>query len=104
MPQDSDPLVALIRLLTGQLEPTPDVAYQIGPALPDLRCIVYRTGGTSNFKWHRTLAMTPDEAEQCFESVSHQGYACHIENFFSSIAVGLPETFSPDFPLIQEWN
>lgn len=87
-----------------EVTPTPDAVIAIGPTLPNLQCLVYRTGGTENFKWHRTLAMTPEEAFENLDSLHRAGYVGHIENFFASISIGLPETFSPDFPLVQNWS
>jgi hypothetical protein len=87
-----------------QEAPTPDAIIAIGPALPALLCVIYRTGGTENFKWHRTLAMTPEDAWEGLRAVHHLGYAGHVENYFASLAVGLPETYSPDFPLVQDWS
>jgi hypothetical protein len=58
-----------------------------------LFCVIYRTGGTRNFKWHRSLAMPRQEAEAAAESVRRMGYVAHIEHFNLSISVGLPETY-----------
>jgi hypothetical protein len=84
--------------------PTPDDVILIGPMRPELFCVVYRTGGTVNFKWRRTLAMTREEVAKAYEDVTRMGYACHIEDFFASVAIGLPTTFSPDFPDETEWH
>jgi hypothetical protein len=84
--------------------PEPHDVIAVGPMVPELYCVVYRTGGTVNFKWHRTLAMTKDEVAEAHKSVEQMGYCCHIENFFASLAIGLPETFAPDFPLETEWH
>lgn len=77
---------------------------QIGIQRPDLFCVVYRTGGTQNFKWHRTLAMTRDEADGVFASTILAGYVAYYEDFYKSVSIGLPETFSPDFPLDMQWE
>ncbi len=85
--------------------PTPDgQPLLVGSMVPDLVCVLYRTGGTQNFKWHRTLAITRDESPEALAAILAQGYPAHVENFLASIAIGLPETYSPDFPLQQEWN
>lgn len=81
--------------------PTPD---EIGPSVPTLFCVVYRTGGVENFQWHRTLAMTEEEVIEALRSVGTMGYVCHIERYFASLAIGLPKTYAPDFPLQQEWH
>lgn len=87
-----------------QEAPTPDMVIAIGPTLPALKCIIYRTGGTENFKWHRTIAMQTEEAWDALVAMIRMGYVGHVEDYFASLAVGLPETFSPDFPLVQEWH
>ena len=58
-----------------------------------LRCVVYRTGGTDNFTWHRSVAMTPDEAIQVQRDMELMGYRSHIEHYQRSLAVGLPDTY-----------
>ena len=58
-----------------------------------LRCVVYRTGGTDNFTWRRSVAMTPDEAIHVQRDMARMGYHSHIEFFARSMAVGLPETY-----------
>lgn len=59
----------------------------------NLFCVVFRTGGTINFKWHRSLAMPKDEAEASAEATRRQGYVAHIEHYNLSLSVGLPETY-----------
>jgi hypothetical protein len=66
--------------------------------------VVYRAGGTANFKWHRTLAVTRDEVHKAFDSVCRMGYTCHVEEFFASLAIGLPESFDPENPTVTEWH
>ena len=57
-------------------------------------CVIYRTGGTENFKWHRTVALQDfDDAVECMRNTAHMGYVCMIENYEKSLAIGLPETF-----------
>lgn len=85
-------------VVTRVADPTPDVV------TAPLKCVIYRTGGTENFKWHRTLAMQAEEAWDVFVAMIRLGYVGHVEDYFASLAVGLPETFSPDFPLVQEWH
>ena len=56
-------------------------------------CVIYRTGGTENFIWHRSVAMTSDEAIQVQRDLSQMGYRSHIERYQRSLAAGLPETY-----------
>lgn len=58
-----------------------------------LFCVVYRTGGTDNFKWVRTLAMSKNEANACKVSTEKMGYRAMVANYAQSIAIGLPETY-----------
>ena len=59
----------------------------------NLFCVIYRTGGTRNFKWHRTLAMSRAQAELACEEARKMGYVAHIEHYNLSLSVGLPETY-----------
>lgn len=102
---DASGVVTRARLTDPTTEyPTPDAVIAIGPTVPDLWCVVYRTGGTLTFKWRRSLAMHRDHAWAVSEGMRRAGSTCHVENYFASLAVGLPETFSPDFPLVMEWH
>lgn len=56
-------------------------------------CVVYRMGGTANFKWVRTLAMSKDEAERVKLETMRMGYRAMVANYAQSMAVGLPETY-----------
>ena len=56
-------------------------------------CVVYRTGGTENFTWHRSVAMTAGEARQVQRDLARMGYRSHIEHYARSVAIGLPETY-----------
>jgi len=59
--------------------------------------VVFRTGGTENFKWSRTLPLSSREsAVTVAESCQRAGYPAHVEDLGISMAVGLPETFEPD--------
>ena len=60
------------------------------------RCVVYRTGGTKNFTWHRSIAMTSDEAIQVQRDMARMGYRSHIEHYARSVAIGLPETYEDE--------
>ena len=58
-------------------------------------CVVYRTGGTDNFKWHRSLAWTneADARAACYSTVK-AGFKAHVEHYERSIAIGLPDTYA----------
>lgn len=91
--------------VVARVVPTPDgMPLLVGTMVPDLVCVIYRTGGTHNHKWHRSLAMTRSEGDTALQEVLDMGYAAHVENYFASVAIGLPETYSPDFPLTKEWS
>ncbi len=59
-----------------------------------LYCAVYRTGGESNFKWNRSLAMTHEEAIATVADIKTGGRAAYLVDYQQSLAVGLPETYS----------
>lgn len=61
----------------------------------NLFCVIYRTGGTINFQWHRSLAMARPEASQAAQEARRMGYAAHVERCALSMSVGLPESFAP---------
>jgi hypothetical protein len=56
-------------------------------------CVVYRVGGTENFKWRRTLAMSESEADEARERTLRMGYPAFKEVYEHSLAIGLPETY-----------
>lgn len=56
-------------------------------------CVVYRTGGTANFKWHRSLAMTREEADSSKKELERMGYRAMVVSHLLSISIGLPDTF-----------
>ena len=58
-----------------------------------LRCIVFRTGGTENFQWHRSLSLTEDDAMITLIMVRRMGYCAYNVSYDLSINIGLPETF-----------
>ena len=60
----------------------------------NLFCVIYRTGGSVNFEWHRTLAMDYIQAHVCKGDIRTMGYAAHVERYSLSVSVGLPETFA----------
>ena len=56
-------------------------------------CIVFRTGGTANYKWHRSLAMKQVECLDASLLVERMGYKAYMVNYNHSLAIGLPETY-----------
>jgi len=59
--------------------------------------IVYRTGGTDNFKWHRSIEfMTYSEAKAGVDSLTQSGYLNYVLNADISNEIGLPETYGED--------
>lgn len=56
-------------------------------------CVVYRTGGTDNFKWHRSLAMSMEQAQKATEDTRRMGYAAILTPYVESVATGLPQTY-----------
>jgi hypothetical protein len=61
----------------------------------NLFCVIFRTGGTINYQWHRTVAYTTKaEAELVAEATRIAGYVAHVENNALSLSVGLPESYA----------
>ena len=56
----------------------------------ELYYVIYRTGGTQNVQWHRTLAMFKVEAEQARAEVERGGRKAIVVNKSLSDAIGLP--------------
>lgn len=56
-------------------------------------CVVYRTGGTERYQWHRSLAMSKEQAQRAVEETRKMGYAALLVPYASSVSVGLPATF-----------
>ena len=60
----------------------------------NLFCVVYRTGGTVNFKWNRSVAVDSKEAAEAVAlTVERMGYPAKIVDYHLSMSIGLPETF-----------
>jgi hypothetical protein len=59
-----------------------------------LKCVVYRVGGIERFEWRRTLAMFEQDAEVCKVQVTRQGYKAYVVDYFQSLAIGVPDTWS----------
>lgn len=55
--------------------------------------VIYRTGGTENFEWHRTVLMSREEANRVRADLERQGYRAMTENAVLSYSIGLPDTF-----------
>jgi hypothetical protein len=56
-------------------------------------CVVFRTGGTYNFQWKRSLGMSKEEANAKRQEVERMGYKAHVENYGLSLSIGLPEGY-----------
>jgi hypothetical protein len=57
-------------------------------------CVIYRTGGRDNFQWHRTVAMSHDEAMKARADIRNGGRIALVELYASSLRVGLPEGYT----------
>jgi hypothetical protein len=56
--------------------------------------VVYRTGGTVNFQWHRTDAYrTREDAERIASEIRRGGRRAMVVDYQASMSIGLPETF-----------
>lgn len=58
-----------------------------------LYCVVFRTGGTENFRWHRSLPASHAAANTVYERTCHMGYRAYLVQYDMSLAIGLPDTF-----------
>jgi len=56
--------------------------------------VVYRTGGISNFAWHRSLVLSKDVAEMNQQLIERMGCPCYVVDAARSLSIGLPETFA----------
>ena len=57
-------------------------------------CIVYRTGGTENFTWHRSLAMSQEAAQSAKEACQRGGRMAYVVRYSQSVNIGLPSTYA----------
>ncbi len=64
-------------------------------------CVVYRTGGTENFQWKRACVGTKKDAEEGLKSIRNMGYRAFLANYKRSLLIGLPETFEPGDPIVD---
>ena len=91
----------------------------VRPAAPaPLFVVVFRTGGTDNFTWRRTSAMSKAEAVDTAADVTRGGRPAFVERADVSESVGLPDTFeygtdrvepsyitgAPRVPVQHQWN
>lgn len=60
--------------------------------------VVYRTGGTLNAKWHRTLVNEPvkRDAERVKFELEAMGYKALVFTVAALDAIGLPEGYAPE--------
>lgn len=56
--------------------------------------VVFRTGGTDNFRWHESLVMSEPEAQDTASRVRKMGYAAHVEPVGIHDTLGLPTTYN----------
>lgn len=80
-------------MINYQLPSTPACDTTSQTPVHRLCVVVWRNGGTANFKWHRTLGMSEEIAIACAADVLRMGYKCFIDNYVSSMAKGLPRTY-----------
>ena len=59
----------------------------------NLYCVVWRSGGTANFKWHRTTAESREDAIQAHVAIQLGGRVGYVVRYKDSMAIGLPDTF-----------
>lgn len=59
-------------------------------------CVVWRSGGTLNFKWNRTCPYGRDKAEELLADTKRMGYKCLLVDYQQSLVLGLPETYGED--------
>lgn len=64
--------------------------------MKETHCIIYRIGGTDNFRWHRSSSMTKEEAFAKRIEIEKMGYKAITENYQRSISIGLPEGYEYD--------
>lgn len=62
-------------------------------SMEDLYCVVYRTGGTDNFKWHRSESSHHAGAVLMYHNCKKMGYKAHVVKYWQSLAIGLPDTY-----------
>jgi hypothetical protein len=55
--------------------------------------VVYRTGGTDNFKWTYTLAMSKSDAIIAAQDMRRGGYKCYVYAYEELLTIGVPDTY-----------
>lgn len=55
--------------------------------------VIWRSGGTLNAKWHRTMSMPYSQAIETRKDVEKAGYKAIITEKSISDAIGLPEGY-----------
>lgn len=60
--------------------------------------VIYRTGGTENFKWNRVGERYPDRAsaKESAAGLERMGYPSLVHDTKLLDAIGLPESFDAD--------
>ena len=56
--------------------------------------VMFRTGGTDNFKWHASLEMRSQEATTLSAAVRRMGYFAYCEYVPKFKRLGLPTTYN----------
>lgn len=58
--------------------------------------VIYRTGGSANWKWHRVLDAyaTRAQAEAKADEIERMGYPALVHSAARLDAIGMPETYS----------
>lgn len=66
--------------------------------------VVYRTGGTDNFAWYRTIAYCVCSIDRHLADIKRMGYHAFAEDARASYRFGLPETFDGSTPVNGRWQ
>jgi len=64
--------------------------------------VIYRTGGTENFKWNRVGERYPDRssAQKSADGLERMGYPSLVHDTKLLDAIGLPETFNANAHIV----
>ena len=57
-------------------------------------CVIWRTGNTESFEWHRSDPMSREAADSAREAFLRDGYRAMTERHGRSVAIGLPSTWA----------
>jgi len=56
--------------------------------------VIYRTGGTENFKWHKCVPVgSHADAEEQKQEIERMGYKAIVHKTAEIESIGLPETY-----------